>query len=90
MSCGTREKPKKADFVYKKEKFWIKSCIRHTDWVDGEYSLWSEYDVRRFEDDSVVDYDDVPEDEFDAYMEKEEAACERVFPYTYGDWDFEH
>lgn len=91
MSCGIREKPKKADFTYKKHKFWIKQCIRHTDWDEGEYDLWSEFDIRRFEDDSQFFYEDfLSEEEIDAYLEKEWEACKRIFPYTYGDWDFEH
>jgi hypothetical protein len=91
MACGIREKPKKADFVYKKQRFWIKQCIRHTGWGEGEYDLWSEFDIRRFEDDSeFYCYDDIPEKELEDYLVKEEAACERIFPYTYGDWDFEH
>ena len=90
MTCGIRNKPKKADFVYKGQKFWIKECTRHTDWLDGEYALWSSYDIRRYEDDSeFYSYDEIPEDELDAFHEIEEKACERVFPYTYGDWDFE-
>lgn len=90
MTCGTREKPKKADFVYKGMRFWIKTCTRHTDWLDGEYFLWSSYDIRRYDDDTIFDpYESLSEKEIDEYYEKEVAACDRVFPYTYGDFDNE-
>lgn len=88
MTCGTREKPKKADFVFKEQKFWIKECIRHTDWRDGEYDLWSEYEILRYEDDSIFDcYDNLPEEDIDDYLEIEDKACNRVFPVTDEDWD---
>ena len=89
MSSGKRNKPKKADFIFNKKRYWINECTKHTDWFNGEYLLWSTYNCLEYESDKEETMEEFTDEQTDTFIEKLYKAGERIFPYTYGDWNFE-
>jgi hypothetical protein len=74
-----RKKPKKADFVHNKVRYWISSGDYYLDW-DGEYSTDLLYTVLEYETGKDVTCEDhtLSDEEF---MEKLERAGMRVMPF---------
>ena len=76
-SSGKRVKPKRADFVYKKKRYWISDYDSVELWT-GEYDCMTSFTIRDYESDNEIDYELLNED--DDFDEKAYNAGMRVFP----------
>ena len=56
-SCGTRKKPKKADFVYKNVRYWINAYDSLELW-DDEYDCLTTFSVKEYDTDKEIVEDD--------------------------------
>lgn len=86
MTCGVRNKPKKADFIFNNRRYWIDECYKHTDWTDGEYDRWVSYSVLNYETDEEETMDGFTDEQEEQFIDKLYEVGAKLFPYTYGDW----
>jgi len=77
-SCGTREKPKKADFTYKGICYWINSYDSVELWDDEYYCLTS-FSVKEYNTDKEIAEDNPLWDDNEFHFSKVRKIGFKVF-----------
>ncbi len=80
-----RNKPKKADLVFKGKRYWFSDYERNEAWDNekGEYDRWGTYTVHYYDTDEEIDEDDYCDDDLNELIY---IRGEKIFPRIYGDY----
>ena len=79
MHTVYRKKPKKADFIYNKVRYWVAESHYYEFWT-GEYERNCIYTIKEYETDRDVGDDDELNDD-DEFLSKAQSVACRLMPF---------